>query len=176
MGPRESSQEHAVPAALHRCNRPMALLIPLLMLACGGCGSDTIVELECPSPDRSLVAVVFSRSGGGAAGWSSYAIALQAGDAPRTLPNVFGRQSLTLLTVESIDKVSLEWKSDDDLSVFGMPTISRIVREYPSWPIRGQRPVRISFTDRGRMGDGDLSCFSGGRQITRPPTRRIPLT
>src|SRR2546428_12356877 len=35
------------------------------------------VMLECPSPDRSLLAVLFWQGGGGAAGWTEFVLTLQ---------------------------------------------------------------------------------------------------
>jgi hypothetical protein len=138
-----------------------------------GCGSDTEVQLECPAPDGSLVVVLFFSSGGGAAGWTSYQLALQPANLPPTPPSPWGGPSLNLMQLEDAGIVAVNWESNHSLSVTGMPTLSHVIEENPPLPTGGRRRVRISFNDRGRVGKADRSCFSGGREIAVPPSRRL---
>jgi hypothetical protein len=152
-------------------------LVPLMAAAMAfvsvGCGSDTAVQLECPSPDGSLVVVLFSASGGGAAGWSYYQLALQPANLPPTPPRWSGGPSLNLMELEDADIVAVNWESNDSLSVTGMPTLSHVIEENPKLPTGGRRRVRISFNDRGPVGKADRNCFSGGREIAVRPARRL---
>jgi hypothetical protein len=138
-----------------------------------GCGSRTDVLLECPSPDGSLVVVLFYGSGGGAAGWAYDELALQPANLPPTLPNQWGGPSLNLMQLEEADVVAVNWESNESLSVTGMPTLSHVIEENPKLPTGGRRRVRISFNERGPVGKAETSCFSGGREIAVRPARRL---
>ena len=85
---------------------------------CAGCGSDTDIWLERPSPDRSTVAILFTRSGGGAAGWFEYVVALQPASIPPTPPKTLGNgPSLEVLPAGGARRFAFEWTSDSQLTV-----------------------------------------------------------
>src|SRR6478736_4904180 len=99
--------------------RPKHLVLLAFVAAlCAGCGSDTHVVLECPSPAGSTVAILYSQMGGGAAGWSFYELALQPTGLPPTLPRRFGGgPSEEVLSMDDADAITLDWKSAEHLSV-----------------------------------------------------------
>jgi hypothetical protein len=149
-----------------------------------GCGSDTYVELECPSPDGSIVAVLFSRSGGGAAGWFVYQLALQPAGVTPTPPERFGGgPSKKVLEVDGFRALTLSWDGNERLSVEAavrdLTTVDYLVHQYPAFPPEGQRRVRIAYIERDptrREVDSraeDRVCRSGGREIVNPPSRHL---
>src|SRR3954465_6972853 len=65
---RRSTSRTRVPIQPSRASSlGMRRLVLLLVVLTAGCGSTTKVQLECPSPDGMLMAVLFYHSGGGAA-------------------------------------------------------------------------------------------------------------
>src|SRR5712691_4784649 len=111
-------------------------LLAFMASVCAGCGSDTAVVLECPSPDGSTVAILYSHAGGGAAGWFFYQLALQPAVLPPTLPKRFGGgPSVEVLRVDEVQAMTLDWKSDQHLtvesSIDGLTTVFHMFHQYP---------------------------------------------
>src|SRR4051794_11638658 len=95
-----------------------------------GCGFDVDVELECPSPDGLLTAILFSESGGGAAGWFTYQLSLQPGNRSPILANWNSSRSVSLLTVdEAGDEVTIDWETNERLTIVGLPTLPHVLQE-----------------------------------------------
>jgi hypothetical protein len=86
----------------------MRRLVLLLVVLTAGCGSTTKVQLECPSPDGMLMAVLFYHSGGGAAGWVQHQITLQPGDRSPIVPKMAFSKSVSLLTIEEAGYVTID--------------------------------------------------------------------
>ena len=164
---------------------PTLGLTVLLALAASGCASDTEVQLECPSPDGSTMAVLFSNSGGGGAGSFYYQLALQPGSLPPTLPKKFGMEgpSLSMLDVDGFRALTLQWDDDQHLSVEAslrdLTDVSHLFHRYPAFGGDGQRYVHILYKEREPTAEELRShaenkvCRTGGRVISNPPSRRL---
>src|SRR2546427_6888872 len=88
----------------------LVLLISMGLVSCGG-ATNINLYLECPSPNHSVVAVLWSESGGGAAGWSQQLLSIQAADVPiEHTPDRRIRSESTVLAVNSGETYALKWQ------------------------------------------------------------------
>ena len=99
-------------------------------------GVNPAVMLECPSPDRSLLAVLFWQGGGGAAGWAEFVLTLQPANVPVTRPPTGpGGVAQAVLTASSAQRFELNWIANDHLSVSvaypDLATVSYLFHQYP---------------------------------------------
>ena len=151
------------------------LLLPILFSGCG----PSIVEIvmECPSPDGKLLAVFWWQGGGGAAGWASQYLTIQAAGVPASsAPSRAGLNAYVLNMSHGYD-VRLTWKDGKTLEV-EYPSSARIdeaVHEYPRATDSPQATIwyrTVEATKYNQLPGGNR-CTSGGRVIDVPGPTRI---
>lgn len=150
------------------------LLLPILFSGCG----PSIVEIvmECPSPDGKLLAVFWWQGGGGAAGWDSEYLTVQAaGDPASSAPSRDGLDAYVLYMSHGYD-VGLTWKDGKSLEVEypSSAVIHHMAHRYPSLVDSPQAVIRyrtVEATTNNKLPGGSR-CTSGGRVIDVPaPTK-----
>jgi hypothetical protein len=153
----------------------------LAAVLCGGCGSDTDIILECPSPGGMTVAILLARSGGGAAGWGDYELILQPATLPPTVPQTIGLgDSQEVFRADDVKAMTLDWESDEHLAVewaFDQSTmVFAMSHRYPLLA-NTRPPIRINFSERApsnnERADRRMTCRSAGRETTNPPIKRM---
>jgi hypothetical protein len=83
----------------------------------GACGTDYQFTGRRASPDGSIVAVSYTRSGGGAAGWCDEKVALLAKDDPGTPSMIDSVSEAVVFSAGCGSKIQLHWISDTELRI-----------------------------------------------------------
>ena len=137
------------------------------------------VMLECPSPDRSLLAVLFWQAGGGAAGWAEFVLTLQPANVPVTRPPTGrGGEAEAVLRASHAQKFELNRDANDHLSVsVAYPDLGTVLYLFHQYPMNGKRQVRVTFTelesDPRDVMPTHVTCQSGSLRIENPPSKRV---
>jgi hypothetical protein len=160
-----------------RSNFLLALLIGVS--ACG-LGEPTRIDvfLECPSPDATVVAIVWAKAGGGAAGWSQQLISLQPSDVPIQLtPTRETGDEAPVLSISSGDGFELKWDTNDRLSVtVAYSNRASVYSMSHGQSVRG-RQIRLVYHEREAAGDPisapQTKCLSGSTLIENPAPKRL---
>ena len=159
-------------------NRALGLifLISMCVISCG----PSLVEvfLECPSPDRKLIAVVWAEAGGGAAGWSQELVSIQGADVPieGLHDRRNGEQSAVLAINSTASAFGLKWHANDRLLI--SVTYSRepaVFKMLDEKRVNG-RFVRVRYQELKSDNQFSIlksSCESGSHRIENPPPRRL---
>jgi len=121
----------------------------MLALVFAGCGSVLDDEMECPSPNRSMLAVVLREGGGGAAGWGEYSLVLQPINVAITDPprGADGSRT-TVLRIGGAQRMHLRWEGDDHLAALiaydGPDSVLWAIHQYP---MVGDKRVSVRFQE-----------------------------
>jgi hypothetical protein len=165
--------------ALHVLARySMAVLIAMLFANCGG-PSRIDVFLECMSPDRTVVAVLWAEAGGGAAGWSQQLVSIQPSDVPITrTPDRRKGDEAPVLAVSSGEAYAFKWVGNDRLLI--NVTYSKRAAVYSkadSRTLKGGRLVHITYreveAERHTYSQPQVKCESESVLIENPTPKRI---
>ena len=154
----------------------LIFLISMCVISCG----PSLVEvfLECPSPDRKLIAVVWAEAGGGAARWSQELVSIQAADVPieRLHDHRAGEQSPILAVNSAASAFGLKWEGNDRLLITMTYSDRPSVFHMADRRTIGERAVRVYYqevrTDR-QFTTLKTMCESGLQRIENPPPRRL---
>lgn len=157
----------------------LGLFAAATAVSCGGAG-DPSIWLECPSPNGETTANIFYQSGGGAAGWTEFTIALQRANLPPSLPGKSGSgPSQPVLVTSDATRLSLRWESDVRLSVESvyLGYVSLMAHDYYPKNPSSDPYVHVRFNERepspADTPETIVSCHSGDREIVNPPPRRL---
>jgi len=149
----------------------------------GGCrrakAIDVEVYLECPSPDRSLAAVLWGRAGGGAAGWSETVLSVQPTDVSiDSTPERTTGDEAPVLSLSGGNDFSVKWNSDERLTVSlsyaDRSSVYSMSHQYP----RLEKPrVRLNFVEVEPSAETPrgihAKCQSGELFVIDPPVKKI---
>jgi hypothetical protein len=146
-----------------------------IMTTCGiGCGPNLVeILLECPSPDRKAVALVWAEVGGMTA-WNGELVGIQS--IPGSVPHPPADPSPVLTVKSDASAIALKWEGNNRLFVTvsypDQATVSQLADERM---IHG-RPVRVAYQevkiDKPFMTTKAV-CDSGGQRIENPAPRRL---
>lgn len=160
--------------------RNARVLLLIAALGCLGCGPNRIdVLLECPSPDRSLLAIVSWQGGGGGPGWTKYLVTLQPATSQAAgATSSIGLRAETILKADDVQRVGLKWMARDRLTVavayHELASVSRLFHRYP---MIGNAMVHVRFEeiepDANSSTKTRFSCESGDLRLDDPPSRRV---
>lgn len=172
---RDLSQAHAW---ISRVPRVVAVVAGISSWNCGG-PTRVDVWLECPSPDRTVIAVLWARAGGGAAGWSQQLLSILPSDVPveQTPERQTGDQA-PVLAISSGEAFELRWETNDRLSVtVAYSDQSTIYSMRHGQMIPGRRPIRLIYhereSERHPFSLPQRRCEAGGQRTENPPARRL---
>jgi len=154
----------------------LIFLISMCVISCG----PSLVEvfLECPSPDRKLIAVVWAEAGGGAAGWSQELVSIQGADVPieGLHDRRNGEQSAVLAINSTASAFGLKWHTNDRLFITvtysEQPAVFKMAEEQR---VNG-RLVHVSYQELksdNRFSTLKSTCQSGSQRIENPQPRRL---
>jgi hypothetical protein len=136
------------------------------------------IYLECPSPNHSVVAVLWSESGRGAAGWSQQLLSIQPADVPiEHTPDRQMRNESTVLAVNHGETYELKWQGDDHLVVTVAYSDQADVYSLSHSRMIGGNRIRVTFqelrSERHPFSSPRVRCESGSQVIENPPPRRL---
>jgi hypothetical protein len=152
------------------------LLILLTIVAtCGiSCGPDLVeVLLECYSPDRKAVALVWAEAGGMMAR-DGELVGIQS--IPQSFPEVPADPTPVLAVKSSASAFALKWEGNDRLLITISYPDRATVSQFADERIIHGHPVRIAYQevkiDKPFMTTKAV-CESGGKRIENPAPRRL---
>ena len=156
--------------------RRRTLLVLLTMITtCGiSCGADMVeVLLECYSPDRKAVALVWSEVGGWLAR-DGELVGIQS--IPGSFPELPADPAPVLAVKSSASAIALKWDGNNRLLItVSYPDQATVLQLADERTIHGH-PVLVSYQevkiDKPFMTTKAV-CDSGGRRIENPPPRRL---
>jgi hypothetical protein len=155
-------------------------VVVLIAMTVASCSGHNVVEvyLECPSPDQSLVAVLWAEAGGGAAGWSQEFISIQPSNVPiERTPDRRSGEEAPVLAVNSGEAYEFKWEANDRLLVtveYSDRVAVHSIRHTQT--ILGRR-VRVTYSEReGKehpFSPPKTRCESGSVRIENPVPKRL---
>jgi hypothetical protein len=155
-------------------------LVVLLAVTAASCGGPDIVQvyLECPSPDKSLVAVLWAEAGGGAAGWRQELISIHPSNVPiERTPDRGSGEEAPVLAVNSAEAYELKWEANDRLLVTVEYSDRVVVHSMRHTQTILGRRVRVTYQEREGeehpFAPPKTRCGSGPLRIENPVPRKL---
>jgi hypothetical protein len=168
------------PRSQFRLGRSSYLLLVLIAISACGWSEPTRVDvfLECPSPDRVVVAILWAEAGGGAAGWSRQLLSIQPSGVPidQTPGRKIGNEA-PVLSISSGEHFQLTWETNERLSVtVGYSDRAQVYSMNHSQDIDGRR-IRLVYHELEASSDPisapPTKCQSGSMLIENPTPKRL---
>jgi hypothetical protein len=163
------------------CSSRVALVLTLYtgMSGCAwGTATRVDVFLECPSPDRKILAVIWAQAGGGVAGWSQQLISLQASDEP--LGRIAERQTgdgAPVLAVSSGERFELKWESRELLLITAAYSDAASVYSVRHSQEVRDRKIKVIYreleAERQTFLPPKTLCESGSQHLENPAPKQL---